>query len=158
MPFLSLRNGLILAAALCPLLLNAEVTLERVWPGYRSAESFTTISEYFGGAPGTTARPVLRTQPHARDGYYWLARTKTKSAHPASTLKLEVTRPGETQPETYAFDYDVAAGSHAVFVGLTGTDWADSEAAPVAWRLTLLDAQGNLLASHHSFLWDPPNS
>lgn len=158
MPFLSLRNGLTLAAALCPLLLNAEVKFERVWPGYRSAESFTTISEYFGNAPGATARTALRTQPDERDGYYWLTRTKTKDAYPASTLKVEVTRAGETEPTTYSFKYDVTAGSRAVFVGLTGTDWAAPEAAPVAWRLTLLDADGNLLASHHSFLWDQPNS
>mgnify|MGYP000442257302 CR=1 FL=1 len=154
MSFLSIRQGLTLIAILCPLWVNAEVEFERVWPGYRSAESFTTISEYFGSAPAGNNREALRTQPAARDGYYWLARTRSKTAHPGSTLRVEVTREGETEPTAYAFDLDVKTGSNAVFVGLTGTDWADPDAAPIAWRISLVDADGNLLVSRNSFLWN----
>lgn len=156
MLFVSIRNGLALAVALCPLLLSAEVEFERVWPGYRSAESFTTISEYFGGADSQANREALRTQPAERDGYYWLTRTKTPTAHPGAKLHIEVTRAGETTPSLYSFTCDVKAGSHALFIGLTGTDWADPGAAPVAWRISLIDARGNLLASRNSFLWGQP--
>ena len=47
----------------------ADVELTRVWPAWRSAESFERISEYFDGQENTGRHTVLRTQPNARAGY-----------------------------------------------------------------------------------------
>jgi hypothetical protein len=41
-------------------------------------------------------------------------------------------------------------------LGLTGPDWPDSEINPVAWKLELRSADGQVLASAQSFLWEKP--
>jgi len=154
MMFRFIRHALGLASALFSLSLIADVELPRVWPAYRSAESFTAIGEYFGRPGSAINQAALRTQPDAREGYYWLTRTKSDLPHPGSNVRLEVTRQGSTEPIPYDFAWDVPAGRNAVFVGLTGNDWTDSTEAPVAWRLTVIAADGTILASTHSFLWD----
>ncbi len=135
------------------------VQLVRVWPGYRDAASFTRLGEYFGAAPDAANQSALRSQPAARDGYYWLVRTQTPRAHPGATLSLKVMRAGAAAPELHRFTLDVPAGSHALQAGLTGRDWPDPAERPVAWQLTLTAADGSALAATQSFLWaDPPPS
>ncbi len=129
------------------------VELVRVWPGYRDAASFTRLGEYFGASPDVINQQALRSQPDARGGYYWLIRTDAAQAEADATLTLTVIRPGATAPETHTFTLDLPAGSHALNAGLTGRDWIDPEAQPVAWQLTLTAANGTPLASAQSFLW-----
>lgn len=38
-------------------------------------------------------------------------------------------------------------------IGLTGKDAGLGRWTPIAWRLSVLDGQGKVLASEHSFLW-----
>lgn len=131
----------------------AELELVRVWPGYRDAASFTSASEYFQGAAAKSNQLAKRSQPEARDGYYWLIRSKTPVAISAAKIRLEVTRTGSTEPSVYEFDADLASGSHAIPVGLTGSDWVDATEVPVAWRLTIFSREGSTLATKSSFLW-----
>ena len=153
-------------AVVCLLILAAgpfsaaaqEVTLDRVWPGYRDAASFTRLGEYFGAGPDATNHAALRTQPEARAGYYWLLRTASASAQPGCTLTLEVRRAGRITAETHTFKVNLPAGSHPFHAGLTGADWPDPAELPVAWRLSLHSPDANLLASAQSFLWDHSSS
>ncbi len=155
-PFI--RPGLLLAFSLCSIPLVADVEFQRIWPTYRTAESFTTITEYFGAPPRGANQMALRTQPDTRDGFYWLARIKANRAYAGAFIRLEVTRQGNTEPRLHEFDWDVPSGSKAVFVGLTGNDWSDSVEAPIAWRLTVIAADGTILATDRSFLWNHPTS
>jgi len=41
-------------------------------------------------------------------------------------------------------------------LGLTGTDWPDAKTNPVAWKLDVLAADGRVLASEKSYLWEKP--
>lgn len=134
-----------------------EVTLERVWPSYRDAASFTRLLEYFGGSPDETNRNALRTQPDKRAGYYWLVRTAASRDIGPCTLKLEVHRSGQTEASSQTFPFTLSAGNHVVNVGLTGTDWADPAERPIAWQLTLLAPNGTPLATERSFLWQRQN-
>ncbi|MFX3681313.1 MAG: hypothetical protein ACN6I3_00155 [bacterium] len=143
-----------LMAGLCTFAFAADVNLKRVWPVYRTAESFTTIAEYFGREAEGGKTPALRTQPDHREGYYWLTRVNTDIAYPGSVIQLQVTRQSSTDPATHTFDWDVPSGSNAIFLGLTGSDWTDPLETPIAWRLTLMDANGDILTSAHSFLWN----
>ncbi len=140
-----------LVASIAPL--SAELDIVRVWPGYREATSFTSASEYFGGPAAKSDRLARRTQPAERAGYYWLVRTKSDSARNAATARLEVTREGSTEPNTYELSWDIRAGKNAVSFGVTGTDWADPSEVPIAWRITLFSSDGTQLASSTSFLW-----
>lgn len=154
----SLRCALLLALATCTFSSGADVTMQRVWPGYRTAESFTTLSDYFGGATSTTNQHALRTHPETREGFYWLTRFKSATLFQGSTVRVEVTRQGNTDPLIFDFDWDVPTGSNAIYIGLTGDDWADANEVPIAWRLSLIGPGGDLLTSSQSFLWDHPTS
>ena len=135
---------------------RAEVELIRVWPGYRTADSFVGIGEYFGGEERTRGRQIRRSQPAERGGYYWLVRVRSAVAVPEALLELQVIRPGQPDPETHRFPCALKPGSQPILVGLTGDDWPEAEVAPTAWHVRLLDPTGATLAAEGSFLWSTP--
>lgn len=151
-PLLLALAALVLAPALAP---AADLTLVRVWPEYRSADSFVRIAEYFGGqesAPET----IVRSQPDSRAGYYFLARFKASAALPGTILALEYVLPGAEEPRVQFFPLDLPKGSRAILAGLTGADWPGETVQPTAWRLRLLGPSGAELAREQSFLWSMP--
>lgn len=132
-----------------------EVKLVRVWPEYRSGSSFVRIGEYFGGKE-KAPELIVRSQPEARDGYYFLTRFQTTEALPGSIIVLEYVLPGEDAERVQFFPVDLPKGSRAVLTGLTGADWPGAKVAPTAWRLRLLDPAGAEVAREQSFLWSMP--
>src|SRR5579885_3543027 len=131
---------LILASLLFPLGLTAaraaEVSFVRIWPGYRSAASFERISEYFDGSENTGGQTLLRSRPAERAGFYFLVRLKNAGeAVAGATFSLDLTAPGSAAPRTFTFTADLPAGEHVFNLGLTGADWPDAKAHPVAWKL-----------------------
>ena len=71
-------------------------------------------------------------------------------------FELQVIAPVSPEPKTFVFSADVSAGSRLYQLGLTGTDWPGVKARPAAWRLRVLDAEGNVLTTEKSFLWELP--
>jgi hypothetical protein len=137
----------------------ASVTFVRVWPNFRTAESFMRVSEYFTGreSPGRK-QTVLRTEPDARMGFYFLARLKNSGeAISGSKLELHIITPLSPQPVVYTFPADVPKGNYVYNLGLTGKDWPDPEMNPVAWRLVLLGGDGQEIAAQQSYLWSKPD-
>src|SRR5882724_9142456 len=74
-PFLAV-SFLFLAASLSA----SDLKFIRVWPSYRSPESFEHVSEYFSGKENTMGQIQLRTQADVRAGYYFLTRVKNSGA------------------------------------------------------------------------------
>jgi hypothetical protein len=135
----------------------ADAEFLRVWPGWRGAESFDRISEYFGGGENTGRHQVLRTQQENRGGYYFLVRVKSAAALTGVKFELSVIRPDTPEPVAYSFRASVPAKETVFQLGLTGNDWPDGEMAnPVAWKLALVAADGRVLAERKSFLWEKP--
>jgi len=132
------------------------VRLVRVWPEWHAAESFARLSEYFGGGENTGGRTVLRSQPKERAGYYFLVRTETAAAVVGARIELQVLLPGATEPKSFSFTADLAAGTHVTLAGLTGADWPSEKTTPAAWHLAVLAADGKVLAEEKSFLWAVP--
>jgi hypothetical protein len=133
-----------------------ELALVRVWPGWKEAEDFTRLREYFGAAPESGPRRVLRTTPGERAGFYFLVRTRGPAV-PEAILELLVLRPDGTEPVRHRFPAALRAGEEVVELGLTGEAWPGGKRAqPVAWRLQVLDANGRVLAAQRSFLWVDP--
>jgi len=138
---------------------GADVTFVRVWPGYRTAESFERISEYLTGRENTGGETVLRSQPARRDGFYFLVRLKnTGDPIAAATVKLDLITPASATPRTLTFTADLPAGQHVFECGLTGADWPNAKAHPVAWKIVIRAPDGAELASSQSFLWRYPDS
>jgi hypothetical protein len=135
----------------------ADIEFLRIWPGWRDADSFDRISEYFGRGENTGRQVVLRTQPDVRAGYYFLVRLKSAAAIGTAKFELSVIRPDTPEPKTHAFTVAVPEKETVFQLGMTGTDWpAGQKANPVAWKLTLLGADGRVLAEQKSFLWEMP--
>ena len=131
----------------------ADVEFVRIWPAWRTTESFDRISEYFDGQENTGSHTVLRSQPDTRAGYYFLVRTKTTLNAADAKFVLQIIKPDAPQAKTYTFPVGLI-GREVVFnLGLTGIDWPDRKTHPVAWRLALLNGKGEELASRESFLW-----
>lgn len=151
-----MRSAWLLAFALLSgstLAANSGLELVRVWPGPRTAESFERISEYFTGRENPGGQTIVRSQPAARAGFYWLIRTRNEVARSGVTIELSVTLPGTEAPKTHVLRTDVPAGRHVTLAGITGADWPDLGVEPVTWQLRILDASGLELARDASFLW-----
>ena len=132
----------------------ADVTFVRVWPGYRTAESFDRISEYLTGQENPGSQTMLRSQPAQREGFYFLVRLKNASdAIAGARVELSVITPPSATARTLTFTADVPAGQHVFEFGLTGADWPDATTHPVAWKIVIHAPGGAELASTQSFLW-----
>ena len=134
----------------------ADVTIVPVFTGWREADSFKRISEYFNGKENTGGQLILRTHPEERSGYYFLLRLNHASAAVNAQAVLQVITPDTAAPRTFKFTVTLADGKTMLNLGLTGADWPDLKINPVAWKLDLLTADGQLLASERSYLWENP--
>jgi hypothetical protein len=133
----------------------ADIHFVRIWPGWRDADSFERISEYFTGREDTGRSVVVRSHPSIRDGFYFLVRVANSDSPLAGArFSLQLVAPTSPDPKTYTFPADVPARSTVFLLGLTGPDWPDRKTHPVAWKLDLLSADGTVVATQHSFLWE----
>jgi hypothetical protein len=133
--------------------------ITRIWTGFRDAQSFVRLSEYFDGKenPGNTV--VLRTSPDSREGFYFTIRLNGTANRPLvpGKLRLDVIAPDAEKPVTYEFDFTPAnRKSSLVELGVTGPDWPAGKTLPLAWRIEILDGNGDVTAARNSFLWENP--
>lgn len=134
----------------------SDVRVVRVFTGWREASSFKRISEYFTGRENTGGEVILRTQPAARGGYYFLVRTDNDGPARDVRFRLEVVTEDATQPRRFEFSAALPAGNQVYQLGLTGADWGVSTVTPMAWKLEMVDASGAVLATEKSYLWEKP--
>lgn len=152
-------RSLVCCLALSPLASAAEVELVRVWPQWNNGNAFDRIGLYFGGKENTGSETVLRTQNANTPGLYFLTRVKSERALEHVTFTIDIIRPDSPEPKTFTFNAPLPADNRVFHLGLTGSDWpGGQEAHPVAWRLTLRDASGQVLATEQSFLWAQPKA
>ena len=134
-----------------------EAEFVRVWPGWRDAEAFDRIGEYFGRGEGDSGGIVVRTQPDARAGYYFLVRVKSAAALTGARFELRIIRPDSPEAKSFQFPATLRPGETVFQLGLTGAAWPGGKpASPVAWKLTLVTPDGRVLAEQKSFLWEKP--
>jgi hypothetical protein len=131
-----------------------DVSFVRVWPQWRNADAFDRIREYFGGEENDGREVVLRTHPDQRAGLYFLVRVNATEPISSAHFILDVVRPDSPDAKRYTFPVSLPAKSHVAELGLTAADWPGGRTAhPVAWKLSLVDQTGRVLASQQSFLW-----
>lgn len=134
----------------------SDLTIVRVYTGWREAASFKRISEYFDGKENTGREIVLRSHPDQRTGYYFLVRLKNSAAPVKASAHLELIGQGWPASRTTVFPLEIPAGATVFQLGLTGPEWQDARAQPIAWRLQVLTDSGEVLASEKSYLWERP--
>ncbi|HEY9154351.1 MAG TPA: hypothetical protein VIM69_04430 [Opitutaceae bacterium] len=136
-----------------------DLRIVRVWPDYRTTQSFVSISEYFTGQEKPVRnQTILRSQPGERAGFYFLTRLANQgSSITGAKIQLDVISSRAPEAVSYTFPINIPHGQHVYQVGLTGTDWPVANEHPVAWRVLILDTAGNELLSKQSFLWSKPD-
>ena len=156
---MSLRAQLsfLLFALLAATASASDLKIVRVFTNWREASSFKRISEYFDGKENTGGELMLRTHPEERSGCYFLLRVANRGSAVTIKLQLQLIAPTSAKPVFYSFPVDLKSGDTVINVGLTGPDWPDKKANPVAWKIDLLGADGKSLASNVSYLWEKPN-
>jgi hypothetical protein len=144
---------------LSPGLLRADpVTLVRVWPQWHDADSFKSYYEFKKGDELTGNFVVIRSQPKDRNGLYFLTRVENKAAPISDVIfTVRVIKPDSTDTLSYSFAAFIPKGGQLFEIGLTGTDWANAKAQPVAWSVELHAPDGRLIAAKSSFLWEKPS-
>jgi hypothetical protein len=147
---------LLCLAFAAPLAAVDGVRIVRLQPGWRDADSFKRISEYFDGKENTGGQVVLRSRPDTRAGYYFFVRIANPGAPTTVKIALAVIVPGSPSVKSFGFATDLATGDTQLNLGLTGADWPDPKANPVAWKLEICAADGHALAAEQSFLWAAP--
>jgi hypothetical protein len=151
--------SLLLALTLgCTSVSASGVQVVRILPEYMPADSFVRISEYFSGKENTRGATILRTQPKARDGFYFNLRTQTDAPIELVWVVLEIITPASAETRIESFAVSLPKGSHLIRLGLTGKDWPNAKDRPAAWKLRLLGVNGAELASEQSYLWSKPDA
>lgn len=136
---------------------EGELKIVRIFTGWRDAASFKRISEYFDGKEHTGGETVIRTNPDQRGGYYFLVRVRNPGPAVRAQLQLQLIAEGQPAQQTTVFPAEVKAGSSVFQLGLTGPEWQSAKAQPVAWQLLILStADGRVLATEKSYLWEKP--
>ena len=123
----------------------------------RTDADATRASEAFGAKDADGSDVVFRTDSSARGGHYYYV--KLEAAPPADAkLVLQVVRRENAAPERYEFPARFRPGFPfgEYVIGLTGKQAGDAKWRPIAWRISVVDATGKVLAAKHSFLWGTP--
>ncbi|HUG11738.1 MAG TPA: hypothetical protein VMM36_12025 [Opitutaceae bacterium] len=152
---MSVRFIILALALLASTVVVHATEIVRVWPEWRTDESFVRLSELLGKGEKPGSQIFIRTNPEKRDGLYFLVRLAHASAI-EGTLELSLIRPGKMESEVFKFPASVPSGSSVFQLGLTGGDWPDPKTEPVAWRIALVDSSGAEQAAAESFLWSTP--
>ena len=133
-----------------------DLTIVRVFTGWRDAASFKRISEYFTGRENTGGETVLRTNPEQRAGFYFQVRVANRAAELKVQFKLLLIEQGSPTPHPTIFPAALPPGSSVFELGLTGPAWQNAKSQPVAWQVQVLADDGRVLASEKSYLWEKP--
>jgi len=123
----------------------------------RTDADATRASEAFGAKDAAGSDVVFRTDSSARGGHYYFV--KLEVAPPADAkLVLQVVRSENAAPERYEFPARFRPGFPfgEYVIGLSGKQAGDAKWRPIAWRISVVDATGKVLAAKHSFLWGTP--
>lgn len=134
----------------------SSVEIKEIKPRYIPEENFKRISEYWSGAENQGKRVILRTDPEVRDGYYFtlVLDEKVRDLPRGSVITGEFFTPVSTDVQVHDFRLpNKLPKTKEIFLGLTGADWPQAESVPGAWRFTIKDANGAVLAAKQSYLW-----
>ncbi len=135
---------------------GSSVSITEIIPRYMKTEEFMRISEYMTGKENPGRRVIIRTEPKERDGYYFVLTLKQNVRKlPADAyIQGELYTSKSLDLQTRRFELPaILPSSREIFIGLTGDDWPEEDDIPSAWRFTIKNSQGEILAQKQSYLW-----
>jgi len=131
--------------------------IEYVRTTWKPARDFKHIGEYFADGEITGGDLILRTDPKARDGMYFQiglpARARRLDTGSRITLEYLDSAGGGKKRRVFAAPAFANNPFQEILLGLTGADWPDKPRKLLAWRVTIADPSGKVVAQRQSFLW-----
>ena len=138
---------------------GADIEIEAITPKYIEHHQFVSINEYLTGKENTKNRLLIRSDASVRDGLYFvLSLNKTIRLLPPDTnIICELYLPGNINPEVFEFPLprvNKFPRTKDIFIGFTGENWNyGKDTIPTAWKITLIDSQGAIIAEKSSQVW-----
>ena len=132
------------------------VTILDIKPRYIEAEAFMRVGEYLTGKENLGNRVIVRTDRNERAGYYFVLILDGQVRDlPAGTyIEGEIYSPESLDAQEHTFKLpSKLPKNNEIFIGLTGEDWPNQSATPAAWRFTIKNSNGEVLATEKSYLW-----
>ena len=152
----ALIASLLAGCASTPKRVLSSVIIEEIKPRYIQAEEFRRISEYLTNKEHTGKRVILRSRTTERSGYYFvlILDEKVRRLPNGTQIIGEFYTPSSLEKQSYTFVLPARRPkTNEIFIGLTGEDWPQKDEVPSAWKFTIKDANGALLAEKKSYLW-----
>jgi hypothetical protein len=101
-------------------------------------------------------RTVLPSRPTDPEGQYFILKLGEPESRPPAGARMTLYTTAGKEPGTWEWELSGSDLRKWLYLGLTGEDWPDEAVRPMAWRVELLDASGQVLAEWKSFLWEMP--
>ena len=123
---------------------------------YFDAGELQTLSAYFSSTFTSRGRVIVRTDETAVEGLYFqlLLEEELDQWPNELTLKVWYWEPDDLEATQRELELTPAElSTREVWIGLTGDDWPDPDAIPVAWKVEIEDRSGGMIADWKSFLW-----
>lgn len=146
------------AFSLLSTLTYADAWIDKVQVRYKPEETFKRISEYFTGKENQGNRLIVRIPNDERAGLYWIIQLdqSVKNLPEGAQLRIDFFRQGSATVESRTYPLSNKRDVKTIFAGITGNDWKAEDPKPTAWRLEVLDKDGQALDTKQSYLWRYP--
>jgi hypothetical protein len=139
---------------------SAGIEIENVRIRAVEGKIFNRISEYFTGQENTGSRIILRTQQDERSGLYFILRLSERlnQLPKGSAVQIEFFEVGSSQLQTRTMMLpDNLKKTNKLFVGLTD-EGRMNKPQPIAWRIAIVNAEGEEIMDTKSYLWEMPEA
>lgn len=146
-----------LAVFICSAVIAPALTIKTAYNRYYEAGEIRPISAYFGSAiSGQGFRTVVASQPERPEGQYFLLQLRDRGKASAAGARITYYAGEDRTARTHTWDLGGKELRRWLYLGLSGSDWTDAAAEPLAWHIEILDSEGRVIAEWKSFLWEMP--
>ena len=154
--FLALLSLLCISCASTKKPAITSVNILDIKPRYIETEDFKRISEYMTGKENRGNRVIIRSDKSDRAGYYFVLMLdeKVRDLPSGTYIEGEFCTPMTLDRQEYTFQLpSKLPKTKEIFIGLTGKDWPKKSDIPSAWKFTIKNSNGDVLAMEKSYLW-----
>jgi hypothetical protein len=137
--------------------LSHGLTIETAYTRQYAADEIRTIGNHLGEPLANQGfRTVVASQPKKPGGQYFILHLQDKESATPAVARMTLFTTDRKDSVEHSWNIPAGDLDSWLYLGLTGSDWADSDVRPLAWRIELLDSSGAVLAEWKSFLWEMP--
>lgn len=130
--------------------------IKKVTTKYQNADDFKTLSSYFTDGDNIGPRIIEKSQANSWDGLYFIVEFEDRpETFPNKySVLLEVITPFSPQPRSYVYPLSATDKfTWEIYLGITGSDWPNPDAQPLAWKITISDIESTVISEKQSYLW-----